>query len=332
MPRGPALTEKEKGVILALHKQGLSKRAISKDVKRSRPVVSAFLADPVAYNTTKRPGPAKKLTPTAERRLLREASRGKLSSAKLKKQLELPISERRIREILRANPKFKYEKRMASPVLTQKHKEARLMWAREKVTWDAEKWSKVVFSDEKKFNLDGPDGLQYYWHDLRFEPQMYSRRQNGGGSVMKWGAFCAQGKSELVVLEGTQDSERYIYTLSEHLLPYIDRIYGRVCVFQHDNASIHSSGATKTFREEENVTTMTWPAKSPDLNPIENLWGVLARAVYADGRQFQTRDSLIATVKKCWGDISLNYTTKLLNSMPKRCVSVLELHGAKTKY
>eukprot|EP00644_Phytophthora_capsici_P019735 jgi/Phyca11/132956/e_gw1.278.8.1 len=68
-------------------------------------------------------------------------------------------------------------------------------------------------------------------------------------------------------------------------------------VFQHDNASIHSSGATKTFLEEGNVTPMTWSAKSPDLNPIENLWGVLARAVYADGRQFQTRDSLIATLK-----------------------------------
>ncbi|KAK1939243.1 Transposable element Tc3 transposase [Phytophthora citrophthora] len=86
------------------------------------------------------------------------------------------------------------------------------------------------------------------------------------------------------------------------------------------------------FLEEEDVTTMTWPAKSPDLNPIENLWGILARAVYADGRQFQTRDSLIATVKKCWEDISLDYTTNLRNAMPKRCVSVLELHGAKTKY
>ncbi|ETO64729.1 hypothetical protein F444_17794 [Phytophthora nicotianae P1976] len=63
--------------------------------------------------------------------------------------MTLGISERRIREILRASPIYKYEKRMASPVLTQKHKEARIMWAREKVTWDAEKWSKVVFSDGK---------------------------------------------------------------------------------------------------------------------------------------------------------------------------------------
>ncbi|POM70640.1 transposable element Tc3 Transposase [Phytophthora palmivora] len=269
MPRGRALTEREKGAIVALQKQGLSERAIAKAVKRSRPVVHSFLVDPAAYNTIKRPGPAKKMTPTAERRLLREAS-----PAKLKKQLELPISERRIREILRANPNFKFEKRMASPVLTKKHKEARLMWAREKVAWDAEKWPKVVFSDEKKFNLDGPDGFQYYWHDLRHEPQIYARRQNGGGSVMVWGAFCAQGKSELVILEGTQDSERYIYSLSEHLLPYINRSYGRDCIFQHDNASIHSSTATKAFLDEENVTTMKLPAKSPDLNPIENMWGL----------------------------------------------------------
>ncbi|KAK1939242.1 Transposable element Tc3 transposase [Phytophthora citrophthora] len=149
-PRGPALADSEKGAILALQKQGLSKRAIAKDVNHSRLVVTAFLANPAAYNTIKRPGSAKKLTPTAERRLLQEASRGKLSSAKLKKELELPISERRIREILRACPIFKYEKHMASPVLTQMQKDARLMWAREKVTWGNEKWSKVVFSEIKK--------------------------------------------------------------------------------------------------------------------------------------------------------------------------------------
>ncbi|POM60928.1 LOW QUALITY PROTEIN: putative retroelement [Phytophthora palmivora] len=146
---------------------------------------------------------------------------------------------------------------------------------------------------------------------------------------MVWGAFCAQGKSELVILEGTQDSERYIYSLSEHLLPYIDRIYGRGCIFQHDNASIYSSTATKAFLDEENVTTMN---EVPDINPIANMWGALARAVYADGRQFQSRDSLISTIKKCWEDMTLEYMTKPLNSMSKRCVSVLELYGAKTKY
>jgi len=47
----------------------------------------------------------------------------------------------------------------------------------------------VIFSDEKKFNLDEPNGLQYYWHDLRKEKETYFSRQSGGGSVMIWRDF-----------------------------------------------------------------------------------------------------------------------------------------------
>ena len=47
----------------------------------------------------------------------------------------------------------------------------------------------MVFSDEKRFNLDGPDGFSTYWHDLRKEEVVLSRRQNGGGGIMVWGAF-----------------------------------------------------------------------------------------------------------------------------------------------
>lgn len=121
---------------------------------------------------------------------------------------------------------------------------------------------------------------------------------------MVWGAFCAGGKSELAILEGFQNSEHYIFTLSEHLQPFIDKIYGRDCIFQQAYAAIHSSRATKNALEEENVEVMEWSAKSIDLNPIENRWGVLARTVYTDGRHFETRESLIATIKRCWAEIT----------------------------
>lgn len=332
MPRGTALTETEKATILALQRHGLSERAIAKDLGRSRPAVHAFQADPEGLNAVKRPGRKPKLSPGAKRRLLREASKGELSARGLQEQLELPISVRRVKQVLQESSQLTHMKRKASPVLTKKHKVARLKWARDHVTWDDTKWAKCVFSDEKKFNLDGPDGLQYYWHDLRREKKIFSKRQSGGGSVMMWGAFCAHGTSELVVLEGTQDSDRYITTLSDHLFPFIDRVYGRDCIFQQDNASIHASRATKDFLREENVELMDWPAKSPDLNPIENMWGILARAVYASGRQFTTRAELIATIHDCWVKIGPELIDKLVKSMTKRCVAVLELRGSKTNY
>ena len=62
-------------------------------------------------------------------------------------------------------------------------------WIKEKVTWTKEKWETVVFSDEQRFNSDGLDGYQCYWHDLRKEKQLFSKRPFGGGSVMVWGAF-----------------------------------------------------------------------------------------------------------------------------------------------
>ncbi|ETV78810.1 hypothetical protein H257_07640 [Aphanomyces astaci] len=142
----------------------------------------------------------------------------------------------------------------------------------------------------------------------------------------------AKGTSTLAILEGNQDSGAYAYTLSDHLFPYIDYHFRRECIFQHDNASIHASKETKEFLNEHNVHVMDWPAKSPDLNPIENIWGVLARAVYAHGRQFASKNELIAAILKAWDGIGQDLIDKLLKSMQKRCVSVLELKGSKTKY
>ncbi|GMF55798.1 unnamed protein product [Phytophthora fragariaefolia] len=87
-------------------------------------------------------------------------------------------------------------------------------------------WDSIIFSDEKKWNLDGSDGFQYYWRDPRRPPHQTKRRQAGGGSVMVWAAFSSRGKSPLVVLTGRQNSDDYVYTASEYLLPFAHLNYG----------------------------------------------------------------------------------------------------------
>ena len=79
------------------------------------------------------------------------------------------------------------------------------------------KWTTIIFFDKKKFNLDGFDEIQCYWHDLRKEEQVFSKRPFGGGSVVIRGAFSANGKGELAVIEGRQNAQKYVEVLETKL-------------------------------------------------------------------------------------------------------------------
>ncbi|KAG3116759.1 hypothetical protein PI124_g4696 [Phytophthora idaei] len=109
---------------------------------------------------------------------------------------------------------------------------------------------------------------------------------------MVWGGFWAGGTTALALLEGNPDSHANIYTLSEHLLPAAHRRFGTEFTFQQDNASIHSSKSTKAFLDDQIGKVMKWPAFSPDLNPIEIIWGYLWGKVCGGGRQYQTNEDL----------------------------------------
>lgn len=118
-----------------------------------------------------------------KRGILREGSEGELGAAGIVKALQLPITPRRVRQILHAAPHLRYKGIARTPAMRERHETFRLSWATEKMTWTQKKWDKVVWSDEKKFNLDGPDGYAYKWHDLCKEKQWYSKRRNGRGEA-----------------------------------------------------------------------------------------------------------------------------------------------------
>ncbi|GJQ65549.1 hypothetical protein Trydic_g7649 [Trypoxylus dichotomus] len=94
-------------------------------------------------------------------------------------------------------------------VLTAQHREGRLNFAKQYIQW-SEDWRKVVFMDEKRFSLDGPDGFQHYWHDLRREPKVISRRPQGGGGAMVWGAIFYSGVVEIIFIEGFLNTQKYL--------------------------------------------------------------------------------------------------------------------------
>lgn len=331
MPKGTKLSAVEQGQVRVLKQQNLSLRAIAKAVGRSKTVVGNFLKDPDAYAAKKRKGKARKLSERDRRVLFRQATLHKKSASQIVQQLSTAVSARTVRRELQRNDNAKYVKRNVKPKLKPHHIAARLTWARARIK-ERTVWEKVIFSDEKKFNLDGPDGLQYYWQDLRKEKESYFSRHSGGGSVMVWGAFSHVGRSELAVLSGRQDSYDYQQTLTGFLFPLADDTMSGAYVFQHDNASIHSSNATSQFLSDLEIPVLAWPALSPDLNPIENLWGDMARAVYSGGMQYNTVSELKGAILRAWGDIPQSRLIKLAGSMHDRCMDVLERKGDKIAY
>ena len=234
------LTEEERGQIVALRKANYSIRKIAKELNRSRCVIKCFLDNPDSYGKKYVGERSKKLSKQSQRRLIREASRGEYSCKQLKDKLDLDVHVRTISNYLNSSGQLKYEMRKRAPALKSHYKEKRLLWAKQMVNYN-ERWECMVFSDEKKFNLDGPDGYKYYWHDLRKEKDVFSRK-HGGGSVMVWGGISAFGKTELVFLKGRQDSQKYIEMLKDHLLPFVET---KEHEFQQDNAPIHVSKATR---------------------------------------------------------------------------------------
>ena len=112
-----------------------------------------------------------------------------------------------------------------------------------------------------------------------------------------------------------------------HLLPFGKRIAGKNWIYMNDNAPVHCSKHTKSWFTDNQVNVISWPALSPDLNPIENIWGILSRMVYDGGRQFEDVNSLKNAILIAWEEISVDYIKTLINSMPNRIYKVILNNG-----
>lgn len=104
-----------------------------------------------------------------------------------------------------------------------------------------------MYADGKIFNLDGPDDIHYYRHDLRKVPDTFSKPVQGNGSVMVWGATSFSGKLDLFGIERKKNSVHFNQILEHALLSISKRLIGEDWILQQDNANVHTSRHPNEF-------------------------------------------------------------------------------------
>ena len=152
--------------------------------------------------------------------------------------------------------------------------------------------------------------------------------QSMGGSIHVWGAIWFGGRSELRILKSFVNGKTYIKTLADFF--NADNT-PQDFIFQDDNAPAHRSSLVSEFRRRRDTRRVDWPARSPDLNPIEHVWDILKRRVSNRGK-IESLQELQTIVIEEWMAIPQCLIDNLILSMPRRIRSVIESRGGPSHY
>ncbi len=212
------------------------------------------------------------------------------------------------------------------PYVNMVQKRRRVLWAKAHLKWTVSKWKSVLWSDESKFDiLVGNHGRRVLRANKEGDlPACYQRSIQKPASLMVWGCISAYGMGSLQALDATMNAERYIKVLEQPMRP------SRQCVFQQDNAKPHTAAITTAWLRSRRVQVLNWPACSPDLSPIENIWLIIEQKICQ--RWPQTLQQLETYIRQEWNQIPTPKLQKLITSMPRRLQTVLKRRGDATPW
>ncbi|GFX68591.1 transposable element Tcb2 transposase [Trichonephila clavipes] len=248
------LSEFERGLFIGMKTAGWSTRRVASQVDRSECAVRNCCEQWTREGTHARKTGSeatRKTTRRKDRRTVRQALVDPTETrSAIRADVGVAIVSQTIsRHLAEANLKSKRPFR-ALP-LTPEHWQLRLQWCQARSMWNVPDWQKVVFSDESRFILGTDDNRVRVWRRPAYD-----------------------SRSTLIVMRGTLTGQCYVDDiLRPHVRPFLNGLPG--AIFEQDNARPHTARVAQDFLRH--FQTLPWPARSPDLSPVEHAWDQLKR-------------------------------------------------------
>ncbi|RPA81605.1 hypothetical protein BJ508DRAFT_195184, partial [Ascobolus immersus RN42] len=232
------------------------------------------------------------------------------------------------------------------PFLTAAQRKTRLYWCTKYTKgWTQGEWDRVVWTDECSFEVGKNAGRLRCWRkpDEAFNPDcLRPTFKSGRSSLMVWGCIIKGRKSPLVFLEKPEGATRNSVTaqryIDEVLRPVLIPFWTEMCEERgwaevvEDNCRIHTAKISKAFRAQWGLESMLWPAASPDLNPIENVWALLKLKVAQLNPRPRSVPELKIALTRIWDELDPSTFDPYIDSMAKRVMLCVANKGGHTKY
>src|SRR5579871_870770 len=215
---------------------------------------------------------------------------------------------------------------LVKPLLLDKHRLNREIWAKANKKTE---WSKIIFTDETIISqFSKPKKVWRQRGEIIKSPTVKHSIK-----VHIYGCFSEEGFGNIYCFIDNLNAELLCTIYKTTLLPSARKFFGRdnhSWFLQEDNDPKHTSGKAESWRDEHQVKRISWPAQSPDLNPMENVWAVL-KANISNYKLTSVKD-LIRIIKKEWKALDNIFAKNLVVSMKNRITMLLSNKGDHIYY
>lgn len=331
------LTLDDKAKIISLKASGMKIITIASRIGVHRTSIDRFLrgyAEKGELGSPPRSGRPALLSKKDIDRLCLCIKRNRLASLKtLQRLCNLNhVSLRTIRRALRFYSKFKSKFCRKKPFISLKNIKNRIRWCKEHRNWSLDDWKHVVWSDESTFTIRSGRRFQVWVQSGEpLHHQVVKGTVKHDRKINVWGCFSDIAVGTLHRIDGILDKHKFLDIMETVAEPSCRQMFpDDDYMFQQDNDPKHKSKLVQRWMQRNINTIDWWPAQSPDLNPIENLWSILDHR--CKDRQCKNEDELFNLLHNEWQSLPAEVLHNLVSSLPRRIEAVLKARGGPTKY